>query len=251
MRRRHLLPLALLAVVLTAGCTGGFGGPSEEELCADASYDMNTSAPETYTLRTNNSYEAVYHLEGNDTLELYNRNALGNDEPVDVRAVQFRADNGTIYDCEDIDVSTEDRRTVVELPAENGTFAYTSGSQPKRFGTRTYVAGPKELVLPPNRSVSNFVFGSVRPGGYETSRDDDGRLHITWEEFDGETISVQYYLPRDIEIFGALFVMLAASAGLVLFYYYRVFQRLKERREEAGLDIDVEDDRDDPPPGMG
>jgi hypothetical protein len=252
MDRRHLLPLALVVALVSAGCMGGFGGASSEEtLCQDASYDMNTSAAETYTLRTNNSYQAVYQVEGNDRLELYTRNALGNDEPVTVRAVQFRAANGTTYDCEDIDVSTQQRRTVVELPAENGTFAYTSPSQPKRFHTRTVVAGPKEVVLPPNRSVSNFVFGSVRPGGYETSVDDENRLHVRWEEFDANTISVQYYLPRDITIFGALFVMLAASAGLVLFYYYRVFQRLKQRREEAGIDVEFEDDGDDPPPGMG
>jgi hypothetical protein len=63
-------------------------------------------------------------------------------------------------------------------------------------------------------------------------------------------ISVQYYLQRDIPIFGAI-----AGISLVIglggaYYYKRQIDRLREVREEMGLDVDVEEKDDGPPPGM-
>ncbi|WP_293028431.1 DUF5803 family protein, partial [Natronococcus sp.] len=39
--------------------------------------------------------------------------------------------------------------------------------------------------------------------------------------------------------------------GAAMAYYYRKVQKLKEQREEMGLDVELDDDSDDgPPPGM-
>lgn len=253
MNRKLLHAAALALVVVTAGCTGGlFGGVSEEQLCEDQSYDWNTSAAATYNVTTGGEYHAVYEVNNSSTLELYQTDGLGNDQPLQIRSVQFVAEDGTTYDCEDIEVETSRRRTTVELPAENGTFAYTTSSTPKRFTTRTFVDGSHEVVLPEDREVSNPLFGNVQPQGYEVNRSGD-RLRIHWEEVDSESMVVQYYLERDVTLFFGLIAVAGLAAVGGLLYYYRLVRGLQRRREEAGLDVDVEDDEfdDGPPPGMG
>jgi uncharacterized protein HemX len=62
---------------------------------------------------------------------------------------------------------------------------------------------------------------------------------------------VRYYLQRDLYLFGGLLaLMLVVGAGGAGYYYLQIRETVR-RREEVGLDVDVEDDRDDPPPGMG
>ncbi len=249
MNRRRLALLGLALVIVTSGCLG-FGGISEESLCEDADYDWNIDAKATYTVSDDSSYRAVYEVNDTSSMELHTRDGLGNDDPLDISAVQFRAENGTVYDCEDVDVETTRHETIVEFPEENGTFAYTSDSPPKRFGTQQFVDGSHEVILPPDREISNPIFGSVQPSGYDAETV-DGRVHVRWEDAGGQRISVQYYLDRDVPLFFGIVAVagLAALAGIA--YYYRLVRGLERRREEAGLDVDVEDDGRDPPPGMG
>lgn len=254
MNRTLLHAVGLAAVLVTAGCTGGpFGGVSEEKLCESQSYDWNTSAAATYNVTTGGEYHAVYDVNNTSTFELYRTDGLGNDQPLQISSVQFVAANGTEYGCEDIEVSTSRRRTTVKLPAENGQFAYTSSSTPKHFTTRTFVNGSHEVVLPPQREVSNPLFGNIQPKPDDVVRNSDDRLTLRWSGVDAETIVVQYYLRRDVPLFFGLVTVagLAAVAGIV--YYYRLIRGLRRKREEAGLDVDVEDDEfdDGPPPGMG
>jgi hypothetical protein len=253
MTRKALHALALVAVVATAGCTGLFGGISDEQLCEDQPYEWNSSAAVSFNVTTGGEYHATYEIRGNDTLKLFRTDGVGNDRPLQISSVKFRATDGTVYDCEDIEVETTRRRTVVELPDDEGTFAYTASSTPKRFTTRTFefANGSHEVVLPEGREVSNPLFGNVQPRAHEVDRSGD-RLHIRWEDPEGESLLVQYYLKRDLTLFFGLVVIagLAATGGIL--YYYRLVRGLQREREEAGLDVDVDDDEfdDGPPPGM-
>lgn len=239
MNRVHLLPLALALVVVTSGCLGGFGGISEDQLCEDATYDWDTDANATYRISPDNSYTAVYEVNDSSSMELHSRDGLGNDEPLEIESVKFRAENGTVYDCEDVEVETTRHETVVEFPAENGQFAYTAESRPKRFVTQRFVDGPHEVVLAPNREVSNPIFGSVSPDVDDTERV-DGRLHLRWEDPDSNRIVVQYYLDRDVPLFFGIVALAGVGAIIGFAYYYRLLQGLKRKREEAGIELDDE-----------
>jgi hypothetical protein len=99
------------------------------------------------------------------------------------------------------------------------------------------------------------VFGTVRPPGSETSTDDQSRTRIVWSgenEVSADSISVQFYLQRDLYIFAGIALLLTVVGGGGLLYYRRQIQQLRERREELGLDVETEDDDLDqgPPPGM-
>ncbi|PSP75834.1 hypothetical protein BRC81_14245 [Halobacteriales archaeon QS_1_68_20] len=243
--------MGVVLVVVTSGCLGAFGGVSQERLCEEADYDWNKTANATYRVSDDNTYQAVYEVNNTSSMELHTRDGLGNDDPLEISSVKFRAEDGTVYDCEDIDVETTRHETIVEFPEENGQFAYTAESPPKRFGTQRFVDGSHEVILPPDREISNPIFGSVQPSGYDVSRPGD-QVHIRWDDADGRRISVQYYLKRDIPLFFGIVTVagIAALAGIA--YYYRLVRGLERRREEAGLDVDVDDDdRRDPPPGMG
>lgn len=251
MTRRLLHASALLALVVLAGCTGLFGGIPDEQLCEDQSYDWDTSAAATYNVTTSGEYHAVYEVNNTSTLELYRTDGLGNDKPLRIRGVKFRSADGEVYDCEDINVSTSRRRTTVELPAEDGTFAYTAENTPKRFTSRTLVNGSHEVVLPPDREVRNPLFGNVQPGDAEVDRSGE-RLRIHWDTVESESVLVQYYLERDVPLFFGFVAVAGLAAALGGLYYYRLIRDLQREREEAGLDVDVDDDDldDGPPPGM-
>jgi hypothetical protein len=253
MTRKALHAAVLVALVASAGCTGLFGGISDEQLCEDQTYDWNTSATVTYNLTAGGEYHATYDVEGNTTLELFRTDGIGNDRPLQIRSVKFRADDGTVYDCEDIEVETSRRRTTLELPEANGTFAYTASSTPKRFTTRTFefTNGSYEVILPPGREMGNPLFGNVQPRGYEVDRSGE-RLRITWDSVESDSLLVQYYLERDITLFFGLVVVAGLGAVAGILYYYNLIRGLQRKREEAGLDVDVDDDEfdDDPPPGM-
>jgi hypothetical protein len=249
---RKLLQVALLATLVgLAGCTGLFGGISDEQLCEDQTYDWDTDAAATYNVTTGGEYRALYEVNNSSTMELYRTDGIGNDKPLQISSVKFQTPDGTTYGCEDINVSTSRRRTTVELPAEEGTLAYTSSSTPKRFTSRTYTNGSHEVILPPDREVSNPLFGNVQPGEYEVDRSGD-RIRIQWEAVESESVLVQYYLERDLSLFAGIVLLAMLGAGVAALYYYRLIKGLEREREEAGLDVEVDDDEfdDDPPPGM-
>lgn len=248
MDRKVLGVVGLLALVATSGCLGFFGGGgiSDEQLCEGASYDFDTEANATYTVSANNTYQAVYQLENRSEMRLFYRDGLGNKQPLEIAAVKFRAANGTVYDCEDIDVTKEGQETVVTMPADNGTFAYRVDSNPKRFNTRTFVEGSHQVVLPADREVRNPIFGQVRPGADQRT-ETDGRITLTWDNPDANRILIQYYLERDVLVLLGLIGIVGVAAGAGILYYYRQMRDLREIREEAGLDVDIEDDDDSPP----
>lgn len=248
MNRRLLALASLVALVALAGCAGFGSVTSEDGLSQDAEYDWDTDADATIEI-TDGEYEAVYTVENQSTIRLYQSTRYGDDNPIDVRAVQFRYPDGTVVGAEEIEVEETRSEVTVHFPAEEGQFAFTSDSQSRNFATETFVDGSYEVILPPGYRVDNFVLANVRPGGFETELVDD-QVHIQWEEMDASAIAVRYYMERDVYLFGGLIVVASIGAAIAGAYVYRQMQELQRKREEAGLDVDIENDDDGPPPGM-
>lgn len=248
MNRRLLALVSLVSLVALAGC-GGFGSvTSEEGLNEDADYDWDTEADATIEI-TDGEYEAVYTIENRSTIRLYEATRYGDDNPIDVRAVQFRYPNGTVVGAEELEIEETRSEVTVHLPAENGQLAFKSDSRSRNFATDTFVEGSYEVILPPGYRIDNFVLANVRPGGYETEIVDD-QVHIHWDEMNADAISVRYYMERDVYLFGGLIVVASIGAAIAGAYVYRQMQDLRRKREEAGLDVDIDEDDREPPPGM-
>lgn len=243
MRRRRLLAVALFAVLaVTAGCVGMGDDLDEEALAEDADYDWTTDATGTITV-DGEQYRAVYNVTNGSAVEVFHRDALGSEQVVQVSAVQFRYPNGTVVGADAVNVTVEDSRAVVRPPAERGKLAYSAPATPKSVTVPVTVPGSYEVVMPPDMRVSNFLFGDVRPRGYDTEIVDD-QLHVRWDDLSEGTIAVRAYLARDLYVFGGIVAVLAAvGIGGVLYYRLQI-KRLEERREEAGLNVDVDHDDD-------
>lgn len=248
-RREFLAAGAVAGSTAIAGCAGFGSVTSEEGLNEDAGYDWDTDANATIAIG-DGEYQAVYTIEDESTIRLYESTRYGDDRPIDVRAVQFRYPDGTVVGMDEIEVEETRSEVYVHLPAENGQLAFTSDSQPNNFASETFVDGSYEVILPPGYRVDNFVLGTVRPGGYESELVGD-QVHLRWDEMEADAVSVRYYLERDVYLFAGLIVIASIGAAIAGSYVYRQIQELRRQREEAGLDVDIEDDdQDGPPPGM-
>ncbi len=262
MNRRLLVAAAAVAVLaVTAGCFG-FGGGSVSEQQLDQSpaeeYAWNQTEDVHITLTENANFRGVYTLN-ESSIELYRNDGFGGRNPLDVRAVRYRYPNGTVINGSEIIARggsiTRNRNVVnVTLPpgtTSGGKLAFTASSTPKRFSLPTFVEGSYEVVLPEDRRVEFPLFGSINPRTGTTTME-GGQVHIRWESVTARSVVIQYYLQRDLLIFGAITAGLAVVAVGGLFYYRRKIDALKAQREELGLDVEQEDDDDfgrGPPPG--
>lgn len=278
---RRVAAFGILALmVASSGCLGilGPGEPDPAALSENASYDWSTAFDATIHINEDN-YTAVYDVsakttgtdpddgDGPPTFEVYDRDALGTDQPVELHAIQFRftngsrieyrngsavllTPNGTATNTSSLTVSRTRRRTVVQLPAAEGQFAYTTPKNGKTVTTPTFVEGSYEVVLPAGTSVGVPLIARVRPGGYSTETVDD-RVHIQWDPLRGRSVIVRYYLHRDILILGGIVSLLTGVGIAGVGYYLLQIRRLAARREDVGLDVDAgEDDSRRPPPGF-
>jgi len=253
--RRLLGVLAVGLLFLTAGCTGFFAEDvSEDDLDEDppgGEYDWNTTRDVTVVIE-DQEYTAVYDLNGTTELNLFSRGFTSN-SPLSFRALRYQYPNGTVVSGSSDAVTVERSGSTrdVTVPNGSGKVAFTSGAGGKRFGTPAYLEGSYEVVLPPDTRTRSLLFGDVAPGGYETSVDDQNRLHIVWDDV-SSAVLVRYYLQRDVLIFRGLLAVVGVVGGVGLVYLYRQVRRLKKRREELGLDVDTDDDLGGggPPPGM-
>ncbi|WP_197425559.1 DUF5803 family protein, partial [Halobacterium sp. CBA1126] len=176
-------------------------------------------------------------VNGSERVRLAATSGFGGRNPVPISAVQFRYENGTVVGADAIDVSTRDQRTVIDLPAADGTFAYTGAASSRSVTAPLDFEGSHEVVLPPGMRVSFPLFGDVSPGGYEKSVEDD-RVHLRWDSLSSATVSVEYYFERDLLIFGGVVGVLAVVAvGGVVYYRLRI-RRLERERERSGLDYE-------------
>jgi hypothetical protein len=268
--RRLLAVGALFALVALSGCLGGGGEISEDKLTKDAEYDWDNNVTASYDVTTSsllsfssNDYKAVIDVENRTTLELYRSTLFRGDQSVSIRALQFRFPNGTIVDASHDNLTAVEGsdETEIRVPVENGTVAYSAnwggasrawGGSPRTWRVQTPVEGSHEVVMPDGARTDLPLFSLTSPSADEKSVEDN-RQQIRWDEFSSGSITVRYYLVRDLYLFGGLFLI----AGLIGFggfaYYYRGIKRAREKREEVGLDVEQDDDDvgdDGPPPGV-
>lgn len=258
MNSRLVLATVLVGVLaVTAGCTGFFGPGQipDEQLTREADYDWDTSANATVNL-TGGQYQAIYKLSNQSSLSVYQYEMLGEERPVEVSAVQFRYPNGTVVtaNASQLEVEKTNSETVIRAPAEDGTLAYTATAPGSSFTLPVYLEDEShEVVLPAGMRVGVFLLSNVQPGDYTTDTRDN-RVHIYWEEVETNSITVQYYLERDLTIFGAVIAGVVVIGVFGLAYFRLQIRRLEERREEMGLNRDISDDDfggGGGPPGMG
>ena len=254
-RRLVFAVLAVVALVGLAGCSTFFGGISDEELDRDQEYDdlRDSDADvaidiEDGGLISSGEFRAVYDLNDTDELSLY-RSSFYRDEALDIHSVRYWHPNGTVMTGSELEVEQSRSSTTVRVPDGNGTIAFSGGAGSRTFQLPAYTEGSYEVTLPEGHRTSNFLFGDVNPSGYNREIVDD-RERLYWDHVDS-TISLRYYQTRDVPLFAGLVGTVVLLGGIGIAYYYRQVKRLQERREEMGLDIDIEDDSDDgPPPGL-
>jgi len=254
MNRRLGLAVGLVALLaLTAGCLGyitGGGEISDERLDSEPTepYDWETDRDGRLTLHTADEVQAVYQVNASQELRLYTPAGLGREEPLEVSALRFRyADNGTVISGTEIRErgGTVDQTTDevdLTVPDAEGQLAFSAPVTPRRLTLPIYVDGSYEVVLPPDYRMDFFLFSNAVPRGAETEIIDN-RVHVRWDEVSGETILVQYYLERDLYVFGGAIGLLSLIAAGGLYYYRRQIDRLHDVRVQMGLGSDDEEEK--------
>ncbi|HMB50706.1 DUF5803 family protein [Natronoarchaeum rubrum] len=254
-RRLLLATVAVALLALTAGCVGG-GGPDEERLNEDATYnwsaqqDVSIDIANAGSLTSDAEFKAVYDVSGREELELY-RSGITSDRPLRISAIKFRGENGTFVNGTDLDIERTDERLVVSLPSEDGKLAFTSETDPKELRLPAYIEGSYRVALPPDHSTEDFLLGHVSPRSGHRTETVDGRVNIVWSDV-SSPVFLKYYVDRDRYFFYGLVVSLGLVALGGYFHFNRQIRKLKEMRKEHGLELDPEDDDGkQPPPGMG
>lgn len=251
-KRLALAVLALAILAVTAGCSSPFSsGPSDETLDENATYEWNASA-DVYVNITGPEYHAVYDVSAYEgkKFELW-LPGIDSRNPLSISAVRYRYPNGTIVTGSELDVTESGGATVVTLPTSRGKLAFTTSTGSKSVTIPSYMEGSYHVVLPEDTRASFPLFGRVSPNPDSSDVDTDAnRVHLEFEEVT-RTLSIQWYLQRDIWIFGGLVLLLGSIAVIGVSYYLYQLKLLEQQREDLGLDMTDEDDGRDPPPGMG
>ncbi|ATW89778.1 hypothetical protein halTADL_3076 [Halohasta litchfieldiae] len=253
MNRR--LGLAVVAVVLllsTAGClsyvTGG-GEVSDERLDREPAqpYSWDTDRDAQLTLHTTDEVQAIYRVDADQRLRLYQSTGLGTEGPLDISAVRFQYANGTVIsgtelrDTPDGEVEQTPDEVYVTAPAD-GQLAFSADATPRRLSLPVYVEGSYEVILPEDYRIDFFLFGNTAPRG-AASEIVDNQVHVRWAEVTGPMVVVQYYLDRDLYVFGGAVVLLSLIGVGGLYYYRRQIDRLHDVRVQMGLDTEEDDDK--------
>ena len=256
MNRRILLATVAVALLIgLAGCAAVFGGISDEDLDRDQEYDdlRDSDADvsidvESGSIISSGEFRAVYELNGTEELSMY-RSSFYSDRALDIHSVRYWYPNGTELTGSELDIDQGRTSTEVRVPDSNGTLAISGSAGTRTFQLPAFVAGSYEMSLPEGYRTTNFLLGDVSPGGYDRELVDD-REELRWDEVDS-TISLRYYRAGEIPLFLGLVGIVTIVGGAGIAYYYRQLQQLRKRREEMGLDVEVDDDDDrGPPPGM-
>lgn len=255
-RRLVFATVAVVLLTMGAGCSAFVGGISDEQLDREQDYsDVRESdadvaiAIDDGNLIDGGEFRAVYDLNGTEKLSLY-RSTIYRDEPLNIHSVRYWYPNGTEVTGSELAVEQKRSKTIVRVPNGNGTLAFSGDAGRKTFRLPAFVGGSYEVMVPEGHRTSNFLFGEVSPSGYEREIV-DGREHLYWDDVDSDsTISLRYYLVRDIPLFLTLVGVVVLLGGIGMAYYYRQLKQLQKQREEFGIDVDVDDDSNGGPPGL-
>jgi len=255
MNRRILALCGLILLVALAGCSFGSNELEGDDLTGDADYQWENNETVTLNLSvSSNSYTTVIHLQNQSELTVYRERAFRGDDSLDVNAVEFRYENGTVVNATQANITAiqRDDETEIRLPAANGSVGFTASRSGKSFSTPVFVEGSYRLDLPEGTRVGIPLISQVDPGGYNTTVENN-QMVIRWGNISGGSISIQYYLIRDLYLFGGL-ILIAGILGVGgIVHYYRQILAAKQKREEVGLDVERDDDDledDGPPPGL-
>lgn len=255
MKRQRLRQLAAigLLVLLTAGagCMGMFGPGSDDFSVKPETvqYDWNTSADVTLNL-SSDRYRSVYKLDQRQ-IEVYTLGTLADEKPLDVAALKYQYSNGTVITAnasqsDSFYVKKSDSRTTIHVPSPDGKIAFIARKPPKSISKPVFVDPKKgenrsyEVILPPDTGASIPLLSDIRPGGYETT-EINNRVHITWNSIESESISIRYYLQRDLLIFGSIGAILGVVGLVGIGYYLFQIRKLSQLRKEIGLDVETDD----------
>lgn len=253
--RRLLAVVALAGLVFLSGCSVFGGGEiDEDDLVGDQEYDWSTDATASYDLSvSSSSYTAVLSVRNESSLTIHRSTTFQGDQPISVESLQFRFENGTVVNATHPGLTATEgsSETEIGLPADDGQVAWTAPRSGKSWSTETFVDGSHEVYLPESTRVGIPFLSRTSPSPDRSTVEDD-QMVLFWED-PGSSVSLQYYLVRDLYIFGSILalVVVVGLAGAV--YYVRQIREAQKRREEVGLDIDYDDDDlggDGPPPGM-
>ena len=253
-RRLRLALLALVVLAASAGCLDYVtGGGEVEDAVLDAEpaepYDWESDRNASLTLHTGSEVQAVYRVSADQRLRLYQATSIGQEGPLDISAVRFRYENGTVITGSDLrdtsagDIEQTPDEVFVTLPAD-GKLAFSAGATPRRLSLPVYVEGSYEVLLPEGTRMDFFLFSNVVPGDGRTEVVDD-RVRVTWENVTASSITVQYYQERDLYLFGAIVAVLSVIAIGGLYYYRRKIDALHEVRVQMGLEREVEEPEED------
>lgn len=265
--RRAIALVAVALLAVSAGCVGGFSGSlTEEQLGEEPAepYQWDAETDIHIVVTENATFRAVYDIQTNDTeMEVYRRDGFGGTNAIPMRAVRYRYPNGTVITGTEFaahggSIEQTNDAVIVEFPHEQDNwdnetaqFAFTSESTPKRFSLPTFREGSYEVVLPPNRSIDFFLFRNVVPRDYSQTQIGT-QERIQWEQVTSRSVVVQFYLERDLYLFGGVFGLLGLVSIAGVLYYRRQIETLRERREAVDVESQPDDEfGDDPPPGMG
>ena len=244
--------LAVFVLVVLAGCLGFGGSTTEAGLAQNQTYDWDTDRDVTIDLNES-EYRAVYDIENQSQIRIYQSTRYGTEHPIGIRSIQFRHPNDTVVNDSAMGVSESRSSVTVSFPAEEGQFAFTASKRSKQFNLPTFIEGSYEISVPEGFRVDNIVLSTVRPRGYETELVGD-RVKIRWDSVTSRSVTVNYYLPRDLYLFSGLIVVVALGGALGASYVWLQIKQLRKRRMELGLDVESEggfdDEREGPPPGM-
>jgi hypothetical protein len=253
MRRKRLLALGALVLAATlAGCGFGASDIPEDQLNENATYEWDTSANVTFDI-SRSSYATVVNVT-NETVEVWQRDAIEGDNPVNLRSLQYQYENGTVVNAThgNLSATRSGDRTQITVPEPRGKVAYTASRSGKQFRSPVFTQGSHEVILPPGARVGIPLLSQANPGNWNSTVEDD-RMTVRWGNLSDGRVNTRYYLERDLLLFAGL-AIIALLVGLVGgLYYFRQIRGLEAQREEIDIDIDYDDDEfdnDGPPPGM-
>lgn len=263
MKRRTLALCCLGVLVFLAGCPlgGGGGEISEDDLTGEAEYDWDRNVTAAFTLQSSDvfsfssaTYAAVVEVTNQSTVSVHEDSTFRGDQSIGLGALRFRFVNGTVVNATHSNLTAvkQSGQTDIQLPADNGTVAFTSGRSGKTWSIPVFVEGSHQVTLPSGTRVGIPLLSEVSPDGYDSTTENN-RMTLRWEELDGGSISVRYYLVRDLYLFGSLLGLAVLLAGGGVLYYVRQIRRARRKRQEVGIDVEMDDDDvggDGPPPGM-
>jgi hypothetical protein len=255
-RRRALLAVALAVALAGCGFLGGGGEIDQSALTSDGEYDWDSESTVVIDLDgSSETYSAVVDVSQQSSLGVYREDTFRGETSVPIEALQFQYPNGTVINASysGLTASQGSDETTIELPAENGSVAFTAPREGKSWTSPAFVDGEYELRLPEGTRVGLWGLSRSTPDPDDTVVEDD-QMTLYWEGVErGDPLSVRYYLVRDLYLFGGLGAI-ALSIGVGgLVYYYRQIRRARSKREDVGLDVEMDDDEfgdDGPPPGM-